>query len=171
MMNQFFYPLLTFAISLFFIVLGLLSILVQASQHVRSEFVAFIERDQLFLSLFGIGCLAIGVAIIFYLRTNLKKSYLKINSKDNHAYFLDENIFQEYMHDYWKQLFPKEEVPSSILIKKNKVVITADLPYIPSAKQKALMARINDDVKEMLVRLLGYQQEYVLSLSFQKEIP
>lgn len=168
-MIHIFYSLITFIIALFFIILGALAIMVQASHDIRSEVIGFILEDTMFLSLFGIASLLIGIAIVFYLIASFKRRYFKIKSKNNNAFYLDENLFQDYMKSYWKQLFPKQDVPNHVVLKKNKVMITADLPYVPEPQQKALLARIDRDLKDIFIRLLGYRQEYVVSISFQSE--
>ncbi len=168
-MIHFFYSFIIFILALFFVVLGLLSFMVQASQGIRSEVIGFIIEDTVFLFLFGIVSLLIGLAIIFYLITSFKKSYVKIKSKNNHTFYLDESIFQDYLKSYWKQLFPKNDIPNHIVLKKKKVLIAADLPHVPVSQQKALLIRIDKDLKDIFTRLLGYHQEYEITLSFQSE--
>lgn len=168
-MIHFLYSLVAFIIALFFIMLGSLSIMVQASHDIRSEVISFILEDKLFLSLFGIALILIGSAIIFYISTGFKKKYIRIKSSGSNVYYLDENIFQDSMKKYWKQLFPSKEIPHQITLKKNKVLITADLPYVPESEQKALLTRIDKDLKELFSHFLGYSREYVVSISFQSE--
>jgi hypothetical protein len=168
-MIHFFYSLITFIIALFFVMVGLLGLMIQFSTNIRAEVVGFIYEDTLFLSLFSLASLLIGIAIVFSLLASFKKRYIKIKSKNNHAFYLDESLFQDYMKSYWNQLFPKQDIPNHVVLKKNKVLITADLPYIPEAQQKALLTRIDQDLKEMFTHLLGYRQEYVISISFQNE--
>jgi hypothetical protein len=169
MMTHFFYILFIFIVGLFFLIIGFLSILIQTSVSIRSDFVSFILEDSFFLSLFGITCLLIGAAIVFYLMTSFKKRYVKIKSQKNNAYYLDESLFEDYMKNYWKQLFPKNDIPNHVTIKKNKVLITADLPYVPETQQKALLSRIDNDLKDLFSRLLGYHQKYIISISFENE--
>lgn len=168
-MTHFFYSLIVFIIALFFIMIGLLGMMVQASHNIRSEVVSFILEDTLFLSLFGMASILIGIALVFYLTTGLKKRYVKIKSSNNNAFYLDESLFQDYMKNYWKQLFPSQDIPNHVILKKNKVLITADLPYVPDSQQKALLTRIDRDLKDLFTRFLGYRQEYVVSISFQTE--
>lgn len=168
-MAHFFYSLITFVVALFFVIFGLLSFMVQASQSIRSEVVLFMLEDTIFLFLFGTVSLLIGIAIVFYLIAGFKKRYVKIKSQNNHAFYLDESVFQDYLKSYWKQLFPKNDIANHIVLKKNKVLISSDLPYVPSSQQKALLIRIDRDLKDLFTRLLGYQQNYVITLSFQSE--
>jgi len=170
-MVSFFYSLISWVIALFFILLGFLSILIQASTDVRSEFVSFILEDSFFISLFGLCSLLIGAGVIFYLSTSLKKRYIKIKSSSNKAFYLEDTLFQDYMHTYWKEMFPQQEIPSQVTIRKNKVMVTADLPYIPEHEQKTLISRIEEDLKELFQNVLGYHQEYTISLHFPKEAP
>lgn len=167
-MINFFYVLITLVIALFFIGLGLIGVLIQASSNIRADVITFILEDHLFILISAIASLLIGAAIIFYVITGFGKRYHQIKS-DKGSFYLDESLFEDYMKNYWKQLFPKQEVPNHVLVKKNKVQITADLPYVPENQQKALLARIDRDLKDIFHRLLGYKQEYVISISFQSE--
>lgn len=168
-MIYFFYASIVLVIALFFIVLGLLSFLIRLSTDVRSEFVSFILEDNLLLSLFGLVSLLIGLALAIHFFNSLKKRYIKINSQHGATYYLDEGLLEDYMKNYWQQLFPQHDIPSHMTIKKNQVSITADLPYVPENQQKALLARIDEDLKDLFNRLLGYHQEYIVSISFQTE--
>lgn len=170
-MIPFFYSLISWVIALFFIIIGFLSILIQASTDVRSEFVTFILEDSFFISLFGLCSILVGAGIIFYLSASLKKRYMKIKSSSNKAFYLEDTLFQDYMNAYWKEMFPQQEIPSQVTIKKNKVMVTADLPYIPELEQKTLISRIEQDLKELFQNVLGYHQEYTISLHFPKKAP
>lgn len=168
-MIHFFYSLFTFVVALFFVMLGFLGLMMQISYDIRSEIIGFILEDTLFIILFSIASLLIGVAIVFYQVANFKKRYVKIKSKNNHAFYLDEKLFQDYLKSYWKQLFPKNDIPNHIVIKKNKIFITSDLPYVPTTQQKTLIERIENDLKDIFTRLLGYHKEFIISISFQSE--
>jgi predicted membrane protein len=166
--NLFFYKLITFIIALFFIVIGIFAILVQASSSIRSDVISFILDDTLFLALFGFISLLVGVAIVFYLLSSFRKRYHTVKS-DAGAFYLDESLFQDYMENYWKQLFPNQNIPTHVNLKKNNVQITADLPFVPEAQQKELLSHIDRDLKEIFHEILGYKQNYVISISFQPE--
>lgn len=168
-MIHFLYSFVVFIVALFFILLGLFGIMIQASHQIRSEVISFILEDSFLLSLFGIASILIGVAIVFHLAAGFRKRYIKIKSKNQQAFYLDENIFQDCMKGYWKQLFPSQDIPNHVVLKKNKVFITADLPFVPAAEQKALLTRIDNDLKDLFSRFLGYRQEYVISISFQND--
>lgn len=169
-MIPFFYSLITFIIGLFFVMVGLLGFSIQASTSIRTEVVSFIFEDTVFISLFGILSLLMGIAIIFSFITSFKKRSFKIKSKNNNTFALDESLFQDYIKNYWRQLFPKHDIPSQVTLKKNKVLISADLPYVPDSQQKALLGRIDRDLKDLLTRVIGYPREYVVSISFQSEV-
>lgn len=168
-MSHFLYSFITFIIALFFIVLGFLGILIQTSDTIRSEVIGFIIEDTLLLSIFGFAFVLVGIAIVFYLLASLKKRYYKIKSSESKVYFLDEQLFQNYLKTYWKQLFPQHTIPSQVLLKRNKIQVIADLPYVPENQQKALIQRIDQDLKDLFHRVIGYKKKYIISISFQPE--
>jgi len=82
---------------------------------------------------------------------------------------VEESVLQEYVNNYWGDAFPTYDIPNRLTVKKNKVHIYADLPYVPKAQQKTLMENIQHDISELLSRIFGYRQDLTLSITFQKE--
>lgn len=167
-MRNIFYSLITLVVALFFIVLGVMSMILLFSPYVRSTLVQFILENSVMLFLFGFSFLVIGVAIVTHIILGAKKKHYYIKS-NNHSIYINEDIFQQYLNDYWKQLFPNQDIPNQVILKKDKVQITAELPFVPIPEQKKVITRIERDLSELFNRLIGYRKEYILSLSFQPE--
>jgi hypothetical protein len=167
-MRHFFYSLISFIVALFFILLGIVGILLPWAPGVKSSIVNFIQEDGLFIFLFGLGLTIIGAAIATYIILSTRKRYYEIRSGDNLT-TIDESLFQDYLNTYWKQLFPKFEIPNRVILKKNLIHVSADLPYIPDSQQKVLIERIEKDLNDIFNRILGRRHEYVISISFQPE--
>jgi len=43
------------------------------------------------------------------------------------------------------------------------------LPHVPILEQKELLKQIESDLNDILIKYLGYHQEYILSVSFHPE--
>lgn len=167
-MNYFLYSFISFIISVFFILLGVVGILLPWSSGVRTHLTQILLEESWFIFLFGIGFIIIGTAIATNLILGAKRRYYEIRS--NHLVTkIDESLFQDYLSTYWKQLFPACEIPNQITLKKNKIHVAADLPYIPIEQQKTLLERIERDLNDIFNRILGLRYEYVISISFQAE--
>lgn len=167
-MRNILYSLISLVVALFFIVLGVMSMILLFSPFVRSSLVKFILENSVMIFLFGFCFLVIGVAIVAYIIIGAKKRHYYIKS-NNHSIYISEDVFQQYLDSYWKQLFPNQEVPNQVELKKEKIQITAELPFVPIPEQKKIITRIERDLSELFNRLIGYRKEYVLSLSFQPE--
>jgi hypothetical protein len=167
-MKNFFTYLITFVIALFFIMLGIISIMLPWSPNIRTDLVQFILEDSVMIFLFGFALMVIGVAIVVNVLLGFKHHYYEIRSK-NHAMYIDESLFQDYLNTYWKHLFPNQDIPNRVTIKRNKVHVIADLPPIPLNEQKAIIQRVESDLSDIFTRLIGYRNEYIISISFQKE--
>ncbi len=164
-MRHVLYSLISLAVAFFCLMLGAISCLVLWSPKVRTDLVQFILEDSLIIFLFGFCFFLIGATILLQVFFHMQKRHYSIRSKNNSIY-ISEEIFQEYLNSYWKQLFPKNEIPNEIALKKNKVHISAELPFMPIHQQKAILQRIENDLSELFNRLIGYRKEYVLSISF-----
>lgn len=167
-MSHFLYYLGSFIVGIFSLCLGVLCFFIPTSEQGLEKLAQFIMLNSWFSYIFGIFFLIIGLSIIINVRLGAKKQYYRIKA-GNRVTVLDEKIFEQYLDTYWKELFPKNEVTSRASIKKNKLFITADLPHVPILEQKELLKQMESDLNDVLIKYLGYHQEYILSVSFQPE--
>lgn len=165
---KFLYSLLSFALALFFIVLGLIAVILPLSFEVRIAFIEFITHNYLAISIFGYGFFVIGVAMLVNLYFATKRHYYYVKVKP-HLVAVDEAVIHHYLQDYWKQLFPHQEIPTRLLLKRNKIKVIADLPYTPAEEQMACIEQIKLDLHHIFSQLLGYSQEFMLSISFKRK--
>jgi hypothetical protein len=86
-----------------------------------------------------------------------------------HSVEVDEELINEYLNTYFKELFPTQEVPCRLTIKQNRLHITADLPYVPASQRSLLLEKVKHDLYDIFCSQLGYQSDYYLSTSFQPE--
>lgn len=165
-MNNFFYSLISFIVALFFILLGIIGILIPWSPGIRTDLVQFILNDYLVISLFGFATIIIGLSIAINILINTKRKYYHIRS-DANAITVDETIIQQYLNAYWEELFPGSDIPSRITLKNNKIHISVDFPELPIGQQQLILERIKQDLRSKFAELLGYHNEFYLSSSFQ----
>lgn len=163
---KFLYSLISFIFALFFILLGIIAILLPFSPTIRSDFIEFVLQNSIAISLFGFGFLLIGAVMLANLYLNTRHHYYNIRV-GNRLVEVDEAIIHHYLNTYWNQLFPQQETPTRLRFKKNTIKIIADLPYSPESDRKELIERIQHDIQDIFKRILGYSHEFMLSISFQ----
>ena len=167
-MSHLFYSFISFVVALFFMLIGIVGLMIPWSINVRTLLTQFIFEDSLAISLFGFVFFLIGVAVAVNILFNASRRYYKINSK-NVSTTVDEAVIQEYLNTYWKQIFPDNDIPCLLTIKENKIHIAVDLPYLPIQEQKPLLERIRKDLVGIFAKILGYSDEFYLSASFQSQ--
>lgn len=165
-MSNLFYSLISFVIALFFMLIGIVGILIPWSINIRTLLTQFIFEDALAISLFGFTFFVIGLAIVTYVLLNAKRHHYKISSEKGST-TVDDAVIQEYLSSYWKQLFPKNDIPCHLILKENKIHIAVDLPYLPIQEQKPLLEKIRKDLIGIFAKVLGYKDEFFLSASFE----
>lgn len=163
------YYFISFLFATFFLLLGILATILPWSTAVRTDLVSLILENSLAMSLFGFGFLVIGGFILISLLLRLRKRYYYIRV-DHHAITVDETIIQHYLEEYWKQKFPNREIPSRLILKRNKIKIVADLPYSPKEERKKSISVIQNDLRDLLEKILGYSHSFVLRLSFKAKV-
>jgi hypothetical protein len=168
MSSNLFYSLINIAIAIFFLVLGLVAIMLPWSPMVRTDVIQFILEDSIAIFLFGFVFLIIGLVLVIYTLLSTRRSYYRLKGGPQ-SILIDEQVVQDYLDSYWKHLFPQAVVPNRLQIKKNKIHLVADLPYVPAAEQKQLLESIKADLTEMFSSFLGYKEPFYLSASFQPD--
>ena len=152
-------------VAIFFVLLGMISLLTPWFQAIRTHLIAFVNDNPLALSLFGIVALAAGLAIAINVTQSTRHQYYRLRSTP-HPVDIDENLIQQYLDNYWGNLFPHCQIPNRLVLKNNIIYLVVNLPYIPRAEQKPLLARIENDLATGLAALLGYTNEFYLNASF-----
>lgn len=167
MMNNFFYSLISFTIALFFVLLGIIGVIIPWSPEIRTDLVQFILDDSILLSLFGLTFIIVGLAIAAYILVNGRRKYYHIRSGED-AITVDEAVIQQYLDAYWKELFPGSDIPNRLAIKNNKIHITVDFPHVPQGQQQLILERIKQDLRNKFTEILGYRGDFYLSSSFRQ---
>lgn len=167
-MNNLFHSLISLIAAIFFIMLGFVGIMIPWSPGMRMEIIQFILEYPWAIFIFGIALVVAGLAIACYILLHARRRYYYIHSGPHRA-AVDEAVIQQYLNIYWKQLFPNSDIPNRLTLKNNQIHITVDLPFLPPAQQQLLMERIKHDLRGTFSKLLGYDNGFSLSASFQKE--
>src|SRR5262249_26201196 len=140
--SRLFYSLISLAVALFFLLLGIISLMLPWSPSARSELILFILEHSQTIALLGLGWILIGLSIVVYTLLSARHHYLYLRSGPR-SIKIDESIIHSYLETYWKKLFPHAEIPHRVTLKRNKIHVTADLPYVPANEQKAFLAKVN----------------------------
>lgn len=168
-MTNFLYSVISLIIALFFILLGIIGVILPWSSSVQSLAISLILEHGLLIFLFGLSLLAIGIATTVNIILSSKRRYyhLKVNSQ---TVSVDTAVIHNYLHKYFKELYPEIDVPYQLKMKKNKLHITVDLPYSAQSEQEAILERIQTELRELFQHFLDYRQPFFLSASF-KDLP
>lgn len=139
------------------------------SLGVRHALTQFIFEDSLAISLFGFAFFVVGLAIATNILLSLRKRYYRISS-GNTSTKVEEGVIEEYVTSYWQKLFPEHEIPYHLILKNNQIHLTVDFPYLPIQEQRPLLEKIRKDLLQIFSKVLGYQEEFFLSASFQNSV-
>lgn len=160
-MHNILYWFTRFILAIFFMVLGVASMLLPWWPEMRSELVQFILEENKLIVLFGAAFFLIGLTLLLYLCLSKRRRYYTIRL-DTCA--VEENVVRGYLEKYWKEAFPEVSIAHCFTLKKNQLHIVADLPY--SEQPEEVLANIKKDLTEIFTQLLGYHKTIILSLSF-----
>lgn len=166
-MINFLYSFITFIIALFFILLGTLTLLLPWSERIQGLAIHFIHENQWSWNLFGLGLLTIGFGLAIYLWITSRRRYHTFKIGLNEV-IISDHVIDDYLRTYFAKLFPTQEVPYRFTVKKNKLKVVADFPFLPIEDQKELLNKVSHDLTEILRDFLGYRKTFELSISFEK---
>lgn len=157
-----------FLVALLFILFGTLALLLPWSESVRYTAIHFIEDNIWPWNLFGLAFILIGITMGFYLKVTRRRHYYTLQM-GAHDTLVHQNVVDGYLQAYWERVFPMQEIPYRLTLRRKKIKLSADLPFASADEQKKMVDQIQNDLSDIFRRLLGYQKNLALTLSFEKE--
>lgn len=165
-MNNFLTHLTSLIIALFFAVFGILCLFLPWMPLIQKRLIQIVLESSFFVSLTGIGFILVGGAIAAYVLINLKRRTYHIR-KGGRLIDVDQEVIDGYITHYLKEQFPSVDIPHQLVVRKKKIMIAADLPYIPESQQPDLTEKIYQNICDILREKIGCMTELYLSVSFQ----
>lgn len=165
-MNNIIYYITNVTVALFFIMFGVLCMLIPLLSPLRTLFVETVQERSVIIFLVGIIFSLLGMAYASYILINAKKRTYHIR-KGKHLIDIDQKVIDTYIVNYLTHCFPNMDISHELIIKKKKIMISADLPYVPESEQPTLTEKIYEDISDILSEKIGYRGELYLSVSFQ----
>lgn len=165
-MNHFFYTLSSFLVALLFLIIGTVTISMPWIPEVHATVLHFLVEQTLALSLLGFLLILISIAILVYLALTRSEKVLYIK-KGTHSISVDHKVLEGHLDAYLKELFPSDEIPHQLIIRKQRILISTDLPYRPKQEQESLSEKMYDDLVHLLEDQFSCTKDLYLSLSFE----
>lgn len=107
--------------------------------------------------------IAITAAVGFYLIHRARYYTLKMGASKT---LIEESIIEDYVRNYWKELFPESSSRPSVRIgAKQQLEISAELPPSAPVEKEELLHRIENELSVLLARHLGYEEPFTLSIN------
>lgn len=162
------YSLLSFIISLFFVAVGATALTIAFSTYARTETITFILENSNLIILFGLLFITIGIISFFYLVQSTKRKYYTVKSQKLEV-DVSESVIHKYLKNYFRELYPYNDVPCQVELKRRRAEVTADLPFVPTNEQKDLLKKIEEDLTSIFRDQIGYRNELKVSISFSPD--
>ncbi len=153
------------AIHLLFVLLlisgGILLILGAYMKNVQNNFIHLLLEYPNFLFSVGVGLLFFGTILLFGFYSMYKPRYFQIKMGASKV-IVEENIIQDYIKNYWKEVFPNEKPHLDVIICPKGVIeiITTSSHQNPDL----FLQKIENELGALLKRKLGYEKEFILTL-------
>src|ERR1700733_9736562 len=167
-MHSIFSSLARFLVALFFILIGIIGLLIPLSPLIRTHIVMFILENSITVFLFSVSLLLIGMGMMAYIFVGSKRDHFTLHI-DNEQSRINIAVIQAYLENYWKRLFPSVDVHHRLIIKKKGILIHAEFPYLPRNEQKQFLEQMKEELAEIFFSTLGYPYNLEVSASFQTD--
>jgi len=165
-MNNIFYHTINVIVALFFILIGIVCISLPWNPDVRLAITVLVNESTIMLLLFGLSLISIGLVVITYVIFSSKKRTYFVRT-GRCSIGLDDKVLDGYVLAYINDLFPDQEASHHLILKKNKILLTLDVPFMPKPEQEPLTEQIFDDITSILIDKIGYNEDLHLTVGFQ----
>jgi hypothetical protein len=161
-------PLYSLGLSL--AILGACGIAVSQSPFLRSAAAALLADHPWALLLLCCALLATGAALAWRTQSGAtSRDYYRLHVSGNPV-TVDKKAIDTHLSLYWRQLFPNKTITHQLIIAKNCLDITVDLPDIDRELQAPCLERIQADLRRQLSKFIGYQGDFTLTVSFASPV-
>lgn len=158
--------LINLLFALLLIALGALFIALPNTPDLRQNLFSLIEADRLILQSLGLSVVLLGaILIVSCFLVGKRKHYLVVMGRHGHVK-IDETILQQYVENYFKQLFPGFTPHIEANILRGKIRIFADLPEVHYGEQRELLEKIEIELHTLFQKKFGYSALFHLNISF-----
>lgn len=162
--NLFFSAIHLFVV-MFIIVVGVSFFLLAKLPNFRVVVANRILEDPGFFLKLGSAISLFGLLLLTGFTVLNRKRYLKLKMGCSQT-LIDEAIIRDYLKNYWKEVFPKQEVQSDVVLHfPGKLEIIAQLPKMKEKEKETLLTRVQNELGVLLARKLGYEKEFFLTIS------
>lgn len=164
-MNNLFYHLISVIVGLIFTLVGIVAMSLPWAAGVRSSVIELILEYPMLIFFLGLVLGIAGAAVLAYQLVNIKRHthYLR---KGRMAIGVEHEIIDGYISRYLATAFPNQDAGHQLLLRKNKLIVTVDMPSYPRPEQEPVTEKIFDDLSALLSEKIGYHQDLHLSVSF-----
>lgn len=165
-MSNIFYIISSFIVAVLFILTGIVCMSMPWLPEVHTAILRFLIEHTLLISLIGLLMVIIGIAALSYMIINSSKRTFYVK-KGTYSVGVDRKVLEGYLEQYLHDLFPAEEIPHQLIIRRRRILISTDFPYKPKNEQEPLAEKIYDDLVQLLEEKFGCKKDLYLSISFQ----
>lgn len=151
-------------VTLFVLTFGLILLIMPYAEGFRygiAEF--FMARPAMLFSL-GLMVFGSGAFLMLGFFFMHRKRYFKLKMQCGKTE-IEESIIKEYVREYWESLFPKKNYELEVVLgQSQKLEIVTKLPESLDDSSQ-LLERIKSELGVLLARKLGYEKEFVLTIT------
>lgn len=155
--NNVFYSAIHLSIACLVIAMGVIFLMIPHSPHLR-EWLS--EKPKILVSI-GLSVVTAGFLLLIGFFFMYRKRYIQVRMGCTKT-TIEEGVIREYIHKYWQSLFPEETFDLEIRIGRNQTIeIITALPK----NIESLFERIQNELGVLLARKLGYEKDFILTLT------
>ncbi len=146
------------------ILLGGFFIGLEHAPMLRYSLADFFSRSEVPFSFVGYFILSVGLVLLISFYFMHRGHYYQLKMGRREAY-IDPAVVQGYVQEYWSKIFPEHNLDVVVNITKQQIIeMAVEFPSIVPEKQQAVLERAEQDLEQILLKRLGYQKEFLLSV-------
>jgi len=144
--------------------LGVFFIGVQHTPYLQNAVVKLLSQEAIPFSFIGFLILGCGALLLYGFYAMHRGWYYTLNM-GRHAALVDLPIIQGIVQEYWKTVFPDQDLAIEVGVTKGqKIEMFIELPLLTPEKQMKTLEKAEQDLFCLLHKHLGYRRDFSLSV-------
>lgn len=140
---------------------GVLLVLGAFMKNIQNSFIHILLQYPNFLFSIGVGILFFGLVLLFGFYSMYRPRYYEIAMGASKV-VVEKNIIQDYIKNYWNEVFPNEKAELEVIIRPKGVIeiVTTAKHYTSDL----FLEKVQNELGVILKKKLGYEKKFILTL-------
>jgi len=167
-MHAYLTRLTTLLLSLFSFFTGAFFLLATLSPSFRKNFIEQLKENRFSTVLISITLIAFAAFLLTNIWMERRRKHIYFHNAQGDIH-IHKKVAKVFIQSYLEKIFQNKPIHCEVFVKRHKLAIECNLPFVPEEAQEGIAKAINEELSKILPGQIGYTKRFSLNISYAPE--